>query len=166
MKLTPEKPALFSMKGEDLSISSEDLQELMKDVLAKGANFHFRARGWSMTPFIRDGDVITIAPLSQEKLGLGKVVAFIHPASGQLAVHRVIGRDVSAFMIQGDNTASQPDGLVHPRDVLGCVTRVERNGHRIFLGLGLERYLVAALSRNGWLDSILMQLRVLKKYFP
>lgn len=165
MKSLTAKPALRIKKGAELAISSEDLQELMQDVLAKGAAFHFRAKGWSMSPFIKDGDVITIAPLSQEKLAVGKVVAFIQPASGHLAVHRVIGRKGSVFLIQGDNAIGQPDGWVHQLDILGCVTRVERNGRRIFLGLGLERYLVAVLSRNGWLDAVLNRLRVLKGLF-
>ena len=162
MKLTPAKPALTSKKGEDLAISDETLQKLMRDVLAKGALFHFRAKGWSMTPFIKNGDAITIAPLIEEKPGIGKVVAFIQPLSGNLVVHRVIGRQGNAFLIQGDNASGQADGLVQPQDILGCVTRVERNGRRVFLGLGLERFLLAILSRNGLLNALLYRLRSLK----
>ena len=165
MKPLPAKPAIWIKKGEDLAISGADLQVLMKDILSRGATFHFRAKGWSMTPFIKDGDAITIAPLSKEKLSIGKVVAFIQPASSQLTVHRVIGRQESDFLIQGDNAIGQPDGLVHPQDILGCVTRVERDGRRVFLGLGPERYLVAILSRHGWLDTVLRRLRAIKYKF-
>jgi signal peptidase I len=164
LKSTPVKPVLFSKKGGDLPISDETLQKLMQDVLAKGAAFQFRAKGWSMTPFVKDGDVITIAPITKEKPAVGKVVAFIKPSFNHLVVHRVIGKQGEAFLIQGDNTAGQPDGLVLPGDILGCVTQVMRDGRQVFLGQGLERYLVAILSRNGWLSSILRRLRAWKVF--
>jgi phage repressor protein C with HTH and peptisase S24 domain len=134
----------------------------MQAVLAHGAKFHFRARGLSMSPFIKDGDSITIAPLTHEQPGIGKVVAFIHPGTQQLVVHRVIGREGSAFWIQGDNAAGQPDGLVDADAILGCVTNVERDGRLVMLGLGPERYLVAFLSRRGWLAGVVNRLRALK----
>ena len=118
-----------------------------------------------MTPFIQNGDVITIAPVTKEKPGLGKVVAFIQPASGHLVVHRVIGRQGAGFLIQGDNALGQPDGLISSKDIIGCVTRLERNGSRVLLGLGAERYLVAILARNGWLKAVLRRLRALKVFF-
>ena len=39
-----------------------ELTALVRAVLDKGASFRFKAFGVSMTPFIQDGDVITIAP--------------------------------------------------------------------------------------------------------
>lgn len=162
MNLPPLKPALSNKQGDDFAISTATLLELMQAVLAKGAVFRFRAKGLSMTPFIKSGDEITVAPASMEKPAVGKVVAFIQPATGQLVVHRVIGRQGSAFLIQGDNAVIQEDELVPPEAVLGCVTRIERDGRRVFLGLGLERYLVAFLSRSGLLARLLWRLRTLK----
>ena len=49
------------MKG-GLSLSGEALIELMRAVLARGLPFRFAARGFSMAPFIRDGDVISVSP--------------------------------------------------------------------------------------------------------
>ena len=115
----------------------------MREVLEKGAAFQFRARGASMSPFIKDGDVITVTPLIKEKPDVGKVVAFLQPVSGCLLVHRVVRRQGPVFLIQGDNSANQPDGWVDRQDILGCVTRVERDGRRILVGLGPERYLLA-----------------------
>ncbi len=134
----------------------------MQAVLARGALFHFRAKGLSMAPFIRDGDSVTIAPLEKESPSVGKVVAFIHPETAGLVIHRIIARQGPAFLIQGDNTAGQPDGWVQPQALLGCVIRVERDGRRVYLGLGPERYLVAFLSRNGWLAGVVNRARALK----
>jgi hypothetical protein len=157
-------PDLSIKSGDNLVISNQMLLELMREVLAKGAVFQFRATGWSMTPFIKDGDAITIAPLMKERLSLGKVVAYIQPATGHLIVHRVIGRQGAAFLIQGDNATGRPDEWVLPQDILGCVLRVERQGRRVRLGLGLERYIIAILSRNGLLLTAMRRLWALKRF--
>ena len=159
------KLVLSIKSGDDLFISNQMLQELMREVLAKGAVFQFRATGWSMTPFIKDGDVITIAPLTKERLSPGKVVAYIQPATGHLVVHRVIGRRGASFLIQGDNTFSRADELVCPQDILGCLIRIERQGRLVRLGLGPERYIIASLSRNGLLLTAMRRLWALKRLF-
>ena len=131
----------------DLSCRSFNDLELMKAVLAKGASYRFPAYGFSMYPFIRNGDIITVSLLAKErKAGFGRVVALIHPLSGKLIVHRVIGRQSASCLIKGDN-AFEVDGLVEDQNILGYVSKAERNGKRIILGLGLERYGVACLSR-------------------
>ena len=163
MKPSPVKPILSSKRGDEIPISGEALLGLMREVLSKGAMFHFRAKGWSMAPFIRDGDAITIAPRSQEKPAVGKVVAYIQATSGRLVVHRVIAKKGPAFLVQGDNAAGEGDELVYEQDILGCVISVERDGRRVFLGLGVERYLVANLSRHGWLDPVVRRLRYFKR---
>ena len=89
MKKWMEKPALISHEDAHI-IPIEILMEIMQDILARGAEFRFRARGWSMSPFIRDGDVITISPRNKKKPAVGKVVAFLQPDSGRLVVHRII----------------------------------------------------------------------------
>jgi len=157
-----EKPALTIKNGNDLAISVKNLQGLMQEVLEKGAMFKFQAKGWSMSPFIRNGDRITIAPLNKEKLTVGKVVAFIQPASGRLVVHRVIDKRGAAFLIRGDNATGEPDGWILPKDILGCVICVERGRRRVYLGFGPERSLMAFLTRNGWLTITLKWLRSLK----
>ena len=63
--------------------------ELLTAVLARGSLFRFQARGFSMSPFIRDGDVLTLAP-APDRLRIGDVVAFINPCNQQLSVHRLV----------------------------------------------------------------------------
>ena len=100
-----------------------------------------------MAPFIRDGDVITVAPFKDKVPRIGEVLAFIHPETGKLVVHRTVARYGDAFLMQGDNVGEQSDGLVPVKNLQGRVTRIERNGKAVFLGLGVERYLIAWLSR-------------------
>jgi hypothetical protein len=76
--------------GGEGTISNRALSELLQAVLDKGMPFRFRAPGFSMSPFIRDGDVITISRLSGDSPGQGTVVAFSQPKTGKLIVHRVV----------------------------------------------------------------------------
>lgn len=141
-----EDPRLFVVKTEELPLSGSTLLELMRAVLQKGVPFRFRAKGWSMTPFIRNGDVVTVAPLD-DKPRIGEVVAFIHPQANVLIVHRIIGKNGTNFFIQGDSLAARTDGYIPYENLLGKVTSVERDGRVIKLGLGPERWLIALLSR-------------------
>jgi hypothetical protein len=100
-----------------------------------------------MSPFIRDGDVITLAPMISGKLGLGDVVAFTRPDTGHLVVHRITALKGNQAQIRGDSLSEKPDGIFPVNSLLGCVIRIERNQKRIWLGLGPERALIAWLSR-------------------
>lgn len=161
MKSTHEKPQLITDSEAGRSINGQDLSSLMQAVLAHGAAFRFRARGSSMTPFIQDGDVLTVSPPSQLKPALGRVVAFIQPESGRLLLHRLVGRQGGRWLIQGDNSLGEADGLIPPQAILGVVTGVERAGRPLRLGLGAERYLLARLSRHGLLTSVLQSFQSL-----
>jgi len=153
--------ALHSIEGGDLPLSREALVDLMREVIAKGAPFRFRAKGWSMAPFIRDGDVICVAPLSQAGPAVGEVVAFVRADTGQLVVHRVINRGREAYAIQGDNTPGVADVSVLREEILGRVIRVTRDDQGVWLGLGPERRLIAVLSRSGWLLPVRSRLALL-----
>jgi len=161
-----EDPRLVVVTAAELPLSGQGLQDLMRAVLAKGVPFRFCARGWSMTPFIRNGDVITVSPLRGALPEVGEVVAFVRPGSTKPVVHRVIARRGTASWIQGDSVPDHADGIIPAENILGRVTRVERSGRQVWLGLGPERYLIAWLSRArlliplrdllpSWLKSLL-----------
>ena len=135
----------------------EALPEVVKAVLAKGAVCRFQAKGHSMSPFIKDGDVVTISPMSNASPGFGDVIAFIHPRTEKLVIHRVVWKSRDACLLKGES-ALEPDGLVKKENILGLVTKVERKGTRIFLGLGPERFLIALLTRKNLLLPILIPL--------
>lgn len=151
---TKAKPALFVKKAEELTLPGQLLKELLRAVLDKGASFRFRAPGFSMSPFIKDGDVVTVAPLRGATPGLGDVVLFIHPRTGKLVIHRIVGKRADSYLIKGDNFP-EGDDLVPKAKILGHVAKVERDGKEIFLGLGLERFLIAFLTRRRLLPLLL-----------
>ncbi len=164
----PEAPSLRHRKGSELLLSGPALVGLMRAVLARGRSFRFCARGWSMSPFIRDGDVITIAPVQPKSRarasGVGQVVAFLNPSSQRLVVHRVIGRREAGFVLQGDNMQGSVVDQAGASDVIGRVVRVERGRRRVWLGLGPERHVIAGLSRAGLLLPILLRASVLTRF--
>jgi len=141
-----EKPQLLVNTAETLSLSNIALLDLMRAVLNKDVPFRFHAKGNSMVPFIRNGDIITISPLLVRKPQFGDIVAFVHPHTEQLVVHRVIGRRNGNYLIKGDASSKSNDGLIPFDSLLGRVTTIQRNGRRIRLGLGFEKVFVGMLS--------------------
>lgn len=151
------EPSRFIARIEEGTLSGAVLRDLLQAVLDKGASFRFRAKGYSMTPFVRDGDVVTVAPPAGRSPAFGDVAAFLRPDTGKLVVHRVIGRRGGAFLMRGDST-EETDGYVPAVQVLGRVIRVERRGKRVRLGLGPERFLIAVLTRRGIFHTLLRGL--------
>ncbi|MBD3183177.1 hypothetical protein GF312_12855 [Candidatus Poribacteria bacterium] len=142
------KPAFSIKNGDEISLSDSALTELLRSILKRGLPFKFCAKGTSMHPFIRGGDVITVSPLIDKTPGIGNVVAFTHPKNNKLMVHRIYGKTPKGYKIKGDNITVS-DGIIPDDYILGYVTGIERNAKSISLGLGLERYLIAFFTRKG-----------------
>ena len=156
-------PTPYVSDGGVQPVSGEALSALLTDVLARGVPFRFAARGYSMFPFIRDGDTVTISPLGGRRVRFGEVVAFTGQTGGPI-VHRVIARRPDSYEIRGDCSGGCVD-VVPAAGVLGAVTRVERRGRSVRLGLGPERALAGGLSRLGLLQPLAAALRAARGPF-
>jgi signal peptidase I len=135
--------------------------QLMEAVLEKKMPFRFSASGDSMSPFIQDGDTITVEP-SPRQLRPGDVVAFVNVLSNQLMVHRIVHVSPAGCLIKGDNN-SVPDGLMPASSIIGRIVRVVRRGRQVRLGLGIERCAIAWLSKRCWLTQCLSIGRRIKR---
>jgi len=155
---------LSSSPNTDHSLVGEALLELVKDILSKGLECRFQAKGQSMSPFIKDGDIVTIFPLTSSSPGVGDVVAFNHPENEKLIIHRVVKKRNNDYYVRGDN-ALEADGIVQTRDILGYVNKVERNGKKVWIGLGPERFLIAFLNRRGLIYPLLSPIRKMIRSF-
>jgi hypothetical protein len=133
---------------------SEVLPELVKEVLSKGVECRLQVKGYSMSPFIKDRDVVTISPIVDSSPGFGDVIAFIHPRTEKLLIHRVVGKIGDACLVKGEN-ALELDGLIERKHIIGIIARVERKGKKVFFGLGPERFLIALLTRKNLLLPVL-----------
>ena len=138
---------------EEISFSRAVISELIRATVSKKASFRFKVKGFSMTPFIKDDDVVTISPLSGASMMLGAPVAFVKDDERKLAIHRVVGKAGSRYLIKGDS-CPEADGLIKPASILGYVSKIERSGRNIRFGLGRERIVIAYLSRRNVLRFI------------
>lgn len=141
------------LETKDFCFSSERLAELMQSCLAVGNPFSFQAKGFSMSPFIKEGDEVTVSPLPDTGVDFGQVAAFKPAGNNGLAIHRVIGTRNDGYLLKGDNLVD-PDGFVPRENLLGVVTAIRRGGQRIFFGLGPERCAIAFFSRKKILPFI------------
>jgi hypothetical protein len=81
-----------------------------------------------MSPAIRDGDVVTVAPVGLQAIRRGDVLLYANERG--LTAHRVIGRlrgPEVAFRVRGDAVGSPAERVAAGR-VLGRVEVVERHG--------------------------------------
>lgn len=101
-----------------------------------------------MSPFIRDGDVVTVAPFADGAPRVGDVVAVGLLDMARLAIHRVVAHAPEGWMTRGDNLRDA-DGVFGPSQILGTTVRVERNGRHVRLGVTASGRLVARLSQRG-----------------
>ena len=129
------KPTSTCAQKKTLPCSSAAFCELSTDLLRLGKTLRFRAQGISMTPLVRNGDILVIVPATGNPIQLGDIVQ-CSVVPGKVVVHRVIGvekrTDGHYFLIQGDQAAA-PDGWVHQSQVFGQLTSLERNGKIIHM---------------------------------
>lgn len=132
-------------------------EPILQDLLAEGLSVEVPVTGTSMSPFIRSGDTITLAPIGRHVSRRGDIVGFPRP-DGRLVVHRVIALRDGRVLTRGD-AATDEDGWIDAQAITCRVEGIERRSRRLSLGLGIERTIVAALSRAGLLVSLLRPFR-------
>ena len=57
----------------ELGLDDDTFLDLSAEILRQGGSFQFRAHGSSMVPFIRDGDLLTVAPAEPTGLEIGDI---------------------------------------------------------------------------------------------
>ena len=122
----------------ELRLDDDAFADLAAQILRQGGSFQFRARGSSMTPFIRDGDLLTIAPVDPTGLRIGDV-AFCRTHRDRVFAHRVVGRTIQAselFLETRGDARLASDSPVPAASVLGRAVRLRRGDrvHRLDRG--------------------------------
>ena len=142
--------------GGELNLSNLGQMELLCAIGERGVPLRIMVSGSSMHPFIKNQDVLTIAPIIDQGFRVGEVVAFILPGSRMLAIHRIVAKKANLWLIKGDNNALV-DGLVPNEDILGKVFYIERQGREVRIGFrfGITSYLIALVSLHNLLSPIL-----------
>lgn len=113
--------------------------EASHELLREGYGVRFCAGGQSMFPTIRDGEMITVAPVAAADVKRHDVMLyhFQNRVRQGVMAHRVVRIERTAggalqFILRGDAMA-QCDAPVAESDILGRVIAVERDGRLIRL---------------------------------
>ena len=122
----------------ELRLDDDAFAELSAEILRQGGSFQFRAHGSSMIPFIRDGDLLTIAPVDAASLEIGDV-ALYRTRRDRIIAHRIVGRTTQdgepVLVTQGDARLGT-DRPVPADCVLGRVVRIQRGDRSYRLDRG------------------------------
>ena len=128
----------------EVKLTGDQLADVSQEILARAASLRFTATGSSMSPFIRDGDQVTIERVKAAELRLGDV-ALYRSFGGRALVHRFLWRRKAAggpvCLIRGDASCGACEE-VPAEQVLGRVVEVSRDGH-VFHPGGLGRRIFA-----------------------
>jgi signal peptidase I len=146
-------PGSVTLLNAEMRSSNFMQLELVRGIAERGASIRMPARGFSMSPFIQDGDMLVIASSKNRKPRFGDVVAFTLPGADRLAIHRIIAKHKNGWLVRGDNS-SQADGVVPGEAILGVVTQIERHGRTVRFGLGIERIGIAFFNRINLLPTL------------
>lgn len=131
-----ERPAMRAVR-----LDGGRFAALASDLLSAGHGLRFRARGSSMRPWIRDGDLVSVDPCPPRCIRRGDVILGCNDA-GRVLVHRVIRLDQAGghlvCVTRGDALIGA-DAPLREEQVWGRVVAVERDGKRINLDRGVIR---------------------------
>jgi len=114
-------------------IAGEEFEDLAVRLLGAGHDMLFRARGSSMHPAVRDGDLLHVSPLCGAALDIGDIALYRSSRSG-IVVHRVVDirrQETKTLVLVKGDAAATPDPLVPVSRVLGRVVRIGRRGRTI-----------------------------------
>lgn len=125
---------------------AQDFKKLMDDISGKAHILRLQAKGGSMYPFIRSGDLVEASLLKQdEALQKGDVILF--EKDGYFYVHRVIKIKRGFVVARGDLSFGE-DGCIRRENIIAKVVAVERRGKRIDLYTPLNRFVAQTLVVN------------------
>jgi hypothetical protein len=115
--------------------SGELFSAIVDDLLDAGLSVRFRASGNSMSPTIRDGEYLVVAPLASARADIGDIV-YCQMRRGPIA-HRVCDIDAPPgaprrFRLYGD-ASLDGDLPVAAHQLRGRVLGVERDGALVSL---------------------------------
>src|SRR6266496_5694835 len=92
------------------------------ELVAAGLSFRFQARGRSMLPAVRDGEILHVQPVDTATIRLADIVLFKDGAG--FKAHRVVSRHNGLFVTRGD-AGLEPDNAIRGSQIMGKVIAKE-----------------------------------------
>ncbi len=107
---------------------------LRKEAIKQGHSVQTVASGYSMFPFLRKGDLLTVEPVPMERIKRGDIVVF--ESEEKWIAHRVIkihsNDGLIGFTTRGDARVSR-DPVINKTNYIGLVPSIERGSQKISL---------------------------------
>jgi len=146
-------------------IAGSEFEELSVQLLRAGHAMRFRARGSSMHPAVRDGDILDVCPVGSAGLDIGDIVLYRSSRTG-IVVHRVVEirrqGPKTILLVKGDS-AARADPHVEESQVLGRVESIQRRGRTIASRSWASRHVAPLHARlfrlRRWAYRLLTQAR-------
>jgi len=118
-----------------IDYTEDDFLALNDEILKREVYLRFRIKGESMSPSLRDKDVVIIKRFNLSEIKTGDIIFYRIPPS-QIVIHRLIKRTLEdgkmAFITKGDANFYF-DPYVYPKDILGKIVAIERDRRYIRL---------------------------------
>src|SRR6266496_3219660 len=92
------------------------------ELVAAGLSFRFQARGRSMLPAVRDGEILHVQPVDTATIRLADIVLFKDSAG--FKAHRIVSRQCDVFVTRGD-AGVEPDDAIRGSQIMGKVIAKE-----------------------------------------
>ncbi len=113
---------------------NEPLFRSIRRTIRKNGWLEIPARGTSMFPLIREGDVCHFYLVQEEQIKRGDVLLF-YSESGHLVAHRLMailedGENGRRYVCKGDSNLGRDEPVGFER-VLGVLLSIRRNGNRV-----------------------------------
>ncbi len=127
----------------EITFNYSSLADLSRKILTNGSSFELKVKGYSMYPFIRESDIITIQSVNSSLLHVGDVV--FYERGNTLVVHRIIKKQsvngAIYFTTRGDACPEDEENITE-NAVLGKVIRLKRGGKTIQLNCVVSDFLL------------------------
>ena len=147
---------------EKIQVPNNQFFALAKQLLHEGKKIEIPVKGSSMHPFLFNGEMVVVAPVSVECSLRKYDIILAETSTGQVMMHRIREISPAGILMKGDGNLSQTE-LVRPADVMGRVVSVHRKGKPMSLYTPFLLFL-ARIWHPYWVRKVgLFLLRVFSK---
>lgn len=157
-------------------MNTQEATSLRKQLIENNHAVKIVASGYSMFPFMRNGDIQTISPVPIEEIQIGDVAVF--ERNNDWISHRVIDirkiNNETTLILRGD-TCIQIDPVVTKENYVGKTVSFERGGKVYEVGSKRNKRIAWIILSLGLVYNstfyycgrmLSLSLRILRKCFP
>ena len=113
-------------------------------------SFMFAYHGDSMSPVLREADILEVTPYGARPVRRGDVVAFHSPETGKSIIHRVVAEEGDHVRTRGDNCLRPDPWRIPCADIQGRAFAVWRESKRRSLHGGTPGHITACMAYAGY----------------